>query len=73
MKYTFLKAKEVISIFVCDLLHSGGRIKRDDLGRINWQCDTCMRWSSKPVPIRDETLQVNMQISKHIDSMTSRG
>lgn len=73
MKYTFRKAKEVIFIFVCDFFHSGGRIKRDDLGRINWQCDTCMRWSANPVAIKDETLQVNMQINKHIDSMTSRG
>ena len=73
MKFTFGKLKEMIAIFICDFLHSGGRIKRDDLGRINWQCDTCMRWSSNPVSIRDETLQVNMQINKRIESMTSRG
>lgn len=69
MKYTFLKVKEMISIFVCDFFHNGGRIKRDNLGRINWQCDTCGRWSNNPVSIKDEDLQINA----HIHSMTSKG
>lgn len=34
---------------VCDWWHSGGRVKRDPQGRINWQCDTCGRWSDSPV------------------------
>lgn len=38
----------------CSFAHDGGRIKRDSLGRINWQCDKCGRWSRHPVPLGDE-------------------
>lgn len=28
----------------CNWFHGGGRIKRDNKGCINWQCDKCGRW-----------------------------
>ena len=37
----------------CDYTHGGGHIERDPLGRVNWQCDKCGRWST-PVPPEDE-------------------
>ena len=39
----------------CDLFHGGGQIKRDDDGRINWQCNKCLRWSD-PVDTMTERL-----------------
>lgn len=38
---------------LCDWFHAGGRIKRDEQGRINWQCDTCGRWGT---PVEKERL-----------------
>jgi len=37
----------------CDLMHGGGSVIRDELGRINWQCKKCGRWAN-PVPHGDE-------------------
>lgn len=73
MKTIFIKIKEFISVVICDFFHIGGTIKRNNLERINWQCDTCGRWANNPVSIKDETLQVNKQISTYIHSMTSKG
>jgi len=36
----------------CSLFHSG-TIERDSLGRINWQCNQCGRWSDHPVPLKE--------------------
>lgn len=41
---------EAYRVTVCQWLHGGGDIKRDEQGRINWQCRRCGRWSSHPVP-----------------------
>lgn len=38
----------------CQWTHGGGTIERDDMGRINWRCAKCGRWSDKPVPLEDE-------------------
>lgn len=38
----------------CAWTHGGGQIKRDDQGRINWQCNKCGRWSRYPVPLIEE-------------------
>lgn len=38
----------------CGLAHGGGQIKRDEQGRINWQCNKCGRWSGHPVPLAEE-------------------
>ena len=37
----------------CSWFHGGGDIRRDSLGRINWQCRKCGRWSD-PVPLDHE-------------------
>ena len=47
----------------CNVVHGGGHIKRDDQGRINWQCATCGRWSD-PVPLEEE----NELIGRDIDA-----
>ena len=52
-----------ISELWCDLTHGGGRVKRDDLGRINWQCDKCGRWSRYPVPLDAEWEQTTEDIN----------
>jgi len=52
----------------CSLMHMGGRIKRDDQGRINWQCDTCGMWGD-PVPIDDEMRHINRDINAHIKAV----
>ena len=38
---------------ICSWFHGGGYIKRDELGRINWQCKKCGRWAD-PVPLEQE-------------------
>ena len=35
--------------FICSWFHGGGQIKRDELDRVNWQCNKCGRWAD-PVP-----------------------
>lgn len=40
-------------ILWCDFTHGGGWVMRDPLGRINWQCCKCGRWST-PVPPENE-------------------
>ena len=35
---------------VCNLFGHGGHVKRDPLGRINWQCAKCGRWSDPVDP-----------------------
>jgi len=52
---------------LCDWFHGGGRIKRDQQGRINWQCDTCGRWGT-PVEKEDE----DRMIDRHISEATAR-
>lgn len=47
----------------CDLTHGGGGIQRDSLGRINWQCRKCGRWSPNPVPLHDERAMTDQHIS----------
>jgi hypothetical protein len=37
----------------CSWTHGGGDIKRDSVGRINWQCRRCGRWAD-PVPLTEE-------------------
>lgn len=46
----------------CGLTHGGGRIKRDEQGRINWQCDKCGRWSRYPVTHQEESSMTNAAI-----------
>lgn len=38
-----IKAK--LKSWWCGLTHGGGVITRDPVGRINWQCRKCGRWS----------------------------
>ena len=37
----------------CSWMHGGGTVKRDPLGRINWQCAKCGRWCD-PLSSADE-------------------
>lgn len=46
---------------MCELSHAGGRVKRDQSGRINWQCDTCGRWGD-PVSLETERRIVDADI-----------
>ena len=48
----------------CDLTHGGGRIERDEMGRINWRCAKCGRWSDFPVSHEDERRQTDAAISE---------
>lgn len=47
----------------CAWTHGGGIIKRDDQGRINWQCSKCGRWA-EPVPLRDEADMIDRDIER---------
>jgi hypothetical protein len=51
---------EWLSTKWCSWFH-GGRIKRDEQGRINWQCDNCGRWA-EPVDKQTERLIVDADI-----------
>ena len=55
---------------MCDWTHGGGRILRDDQGRINWRCDKCGRWSDSPVPLDDERRQTDADIRAAIAKAT---
>lgn len=48
----------------CEWTHSGGKIERDELGRINWRCSRCKRWGGYPVPLRDEGLALKAHIER---------
>lgn len=41
--------KATLKRWWCGLTHGGGVITRDPVGRINWQCSKCGRWSD-PIP-----------------------
>lgn len=53
-----------IKSFWCQLTHGGGRVKRDDQGRINWQCSKCGRWGDHPVEPEIERYVVQREIQK---------
>jgi len=38
----------------CAWFHGGGRLHRNNKGRLNWRCDKCGRWSDYPVSLKDE-------------------
>lgn len=50
---------------ICSWFHGGGDIKRDELGRINWQCRKCGRWGD-PVPLEVEQRQTAKDIIKSL-------
>jgi hypothetical protein len=45
----------------CDWFHGGGLIKRDHLGRINWQCSKCGRWA-EPVEVEEERATTDSEL-----------
>ena len=49
--------------FWCDWFHGGGDIKRDDQGRINWQCRKCGSWAD-PVTLKDEAAVVDAALKE---------
>lgn len=51
--------------FICSWFHGGGDIKRDELGRINWQCRKCGRWAD-PIPLEVEHRQTAKDIIKSV-------
>ncbi len=57
---------------VCELTHGGGMVKRDPLGRINWQCSTCGRWSGHPVNHDVERYVVDREIAERQAAMAGR-
>jgi len=50
-----------LSDFWCDWFHAGGDVKRDDAGKVNWQCRTCSRWG-EPVSLTVEQWQLDAAI-----------
>ena len=50
----------------CSWTHGGGDIKRDEQGRINWQCRKCKRWADNPVTLTDEEDLINNAIKGKI-------
>ena len=46
----------------CDTFHGGGSIVRDNLGRLNWQCKKCGRYSDFPVSLEDEKMVIDRDI-----------
>lgn len=53
MKAALQNLRDGIAAEWCSLTHGGGWVMRDPLGRINWQCQKCGRWSD-PVPLTEE-------------------
>lgn len=53
---------ERIKVWWCSVTHGGGRIERDDQGRINWRCARCGRWSDHPVSRFEEARTVDREI-----------
>jgi hypothetical protein len=51
----------------CDYFHGGGRINRDEQGRINWQCDRCGRWG-EPVEQHVEERIIERDIRERMRS-----
>lgn len=51
--------------FICSWFHGGGDIKRDELGRINWQCRKCGRWADL-IPLEVEHRQTAKDIIKSV-------
>lgn len=54
-----------VSKLWCSLTHGGGSIERDALGRINWQCCKCGRWSDDPVSPEEERRIIDSDIIKY--------
>ena len=48
----------------CSWMHGGGTVKRDPLGRINWQCAKCGRWCD-PVIKRSEKHMNEVDATPH--------
>lgn len=55
--------REKVAAAWCHLFHSG-RIDRDHLGRINWRCAMCGRWSDHPVPLDEERAVIDAMIQE---------
>lgn len=49
-----MNVRNKLKQLLCDWTHGGGDIQRDPLGRINWRCRKCGRWSPNPVPLQTE-------------------
>lgn len=45
----------------CEWFHNGGRLERDEQGRINWRCE-CGRWSDTPIPLGEELAVIEHDI-----------
>ncbi len=58
-----MNLKETLTGWWCDWWHGDGTITRDALGRINWQCHRCGRWSV-PVPLKDEEAMTTRDIER---------
>ena len=60
----------------CDWTHGGGKIERDELGRINWRCSKCGRWSDDPTPLKTERSicgkELDATMKAHINSSAIR-
>lgn len=59
-----MNVKATLTGWWCDWTHGGGVIHRDELGRINWQCRKCGRWSPNPVPLKDEEAMTTRDIER---------
>jgi hypothetical protein len=57
----------------CAMGHGGGTIRRDVLGRINWQCDSCGRWSDHPVSLKTERLNTDRDLADYIARKGGKG
>jgi len=56
----------------CAWTHGGGRIERDEMGRINWQCAKCGRWSDSPIPVETERYMTDRAIARwYVDMQAS--
>lgn len=56
---------------LCYWFHSGGDVKRDYSGRINWQCRSGYRWG-EPVDPQTELLMTAANIKEAIIKKTIR-
>jgi len=50
----------------CRWTHGGGRIERDEHGRLNWRGVKCGRWGDHPVERKDEWQPIGQSLAAYL-------
>jgi len=55
---------EIAARWWCRWTHGGGRVERDEQGRLNWRCTKCGRWGDYPVSLKDEWQLIGQTVAE---------